>query len=112
MDTTKIYFFHNVYGDAQELIDTAPSNVVVVPFGWDEETEIKRNTILSELNTTVPSLPCIIKYGIQTIYDLSSNPINLEPQWYAIPFNHNNKPWSWEQMNLVETIKEDTTFMD
>ena len=105
MDTSKIYFFHNVYGDVDDLIKTAPSNVIFVPFGWDEETETNRNTILSELNTTVPSLPCIVIYGTQYIYDPSNNVITIGPHWHPIVFNHNNKPWSWEQVGMTSNLR-------
>lgn len=101
MDTTKIYFFHNIYGDADELLRTIPSHITPIPFGWDEETETRRNNLLSELNTSVSSLPSIIVYGTQIIYDLNNNPLTIGPHWYTINFDHNSKPWSWEQLGFT-----------
>lgn len=55
------YLFYNVYGDADELISTKPEDVIAVPYGWDGDTETKRNQILSELNLNgVSGLPCYI----------------------------------------------------
>ena len=39
----KKYFFHNIYGDAQNLIDTAPEDVICIPAGWSPEAETNRN---------------------------------------------------------------------
>jgi hypothetical protein len=46
MDKTKIYFFHNIYGQEKSLLDTLPDNVTAVPFGWDTESENKRINLL------------------------------------------------------------------
>jgi hypothetical protein len=42
------YFFYNVYGDAQELIDTLPSDVTAIPFGWSKDIEEARNKKYSD----------------------------------------------------------------
>ena len=52
------YLFHNIYGDAQSLLDTLPSDVEAIPFGWDEETETARNNKIVELdNVAIGELP-------------------------------------------------------
>ena len=101
MDTSKMYLFHNVYGDAEDLIKTAPYNVICVPFGWDEETESNRNRILSELNVGISVIPSLVVYGTKISYDIRNNPISTAPHWYPINFDHESKPWSWEQIGFV-----------
>lgn len=46
VDLDKLYLFHNIYGDAQSLIDSAADDVVLVPWGPDEAAETIRNGIL------------------------------------------------------------------
>ena len=41
------YFFHNIYGDANDLIASKPQDVQAIPFGWDEQSELGRNQLLS-----------------------------------------------------------------
>lgn len=55
------YLFHNIYGDANDLISTKPDDVILVPYGWDENTEMKRNEILAQLNLSgISGLPCYV----------------------------------------------------
>jgi hypothetical protein len=84
-----------------DLIKTAPSNVICVPFGWDEETETNRNRIINDLNISVSVLPCVVVYGTQITYDFNNNPIVIGPYWYPMHFDHESKPWKWEQVGLV-----------
>jgi len=49
IDRTKKYFFHNIYGGEQELLDSLPSDVIAQPVGWSEEVEVERNDLLKGL---------------------------------------------------------------
>lgn len=55
-----MYLFHNVYGDADYLINSAPEDVECVPFGWTEEIEQHRNSLIAMLDVTVSSLPSVV----------------------------------------------------
>ena len=55
------YLLHNIYGDADHLINTAPDDVTCVPFGWDADTEQARNSLLASLGLAgVSQLPCLL----------------------------------------------------
>ena len=41
LDNSKKYLVHNIYGEAQTLIDTIGSNVAI-PAGWSPEAEANR----------------------------------------------------------------------
>lgn len=57
------YFFHNVYGDCDNLLNTLPEDVVAVPFGWTPDVEDARNQVLNSLNTSVSCLPSVLYQG-------------------------------------------------
>ena len=55
------YLLHNIYGDADDLIASAPDDVISVPFGWDAATEAARNDLLAQLGLSgVSGLPCLL----------------------------------------------------
>lgn len=58
------YLFHNVYGEADGLIQSKPSDVVAVPFGWTPDIEQARNALLQSLGTSVSCLPALL-YQVQ-----------------------------------------------
>lgn len=111
IDQNKIYFFHNVYGDEQDLIDTLPSNVVSVPFGWTTEIEENRNSILSEIGENISTIPCIFVYINEHYADKSFFPLleNLSEddprksiqehlvlaKWTHFDILSMPKPWNW-----------------
>lgn len=76
------YLFHNVYGDADALVTSAPDDVTCVPFGWDADTEQARNVLLDMLGRSVPALPWLLSDDGQDV------PVALLPQ-----------PWSWQQID-------------
>lgn len=91
-----MYFFHNVYGDAKELLATKPDNVIAVPFGWDPETEKKRNEILSYLSTGVSGLPSVLYYMPEsTIVTYDSTIKTFPAYWAEYTYYNKSKPWSW-----------------
>jgi hypothetical protein len=97
-DPTNIYFFYNIYGDADELLATKPSNAIAVPFGWDPETEQKRNEILAELNASVSGLPSVLYYRAEYEVTLPDGTTMIVPaHWEEFDFWDLPKPWSWSQ---------------
>lgn len=78
------YLFHNVYGDADELIASKPNDVVCIPFGWTAEIEEERNKKINELNVVVSGLPSLCY--------LEDN------QYKEFRIDMLNKPWSWESI--------------
>ena len=57
----KKYLFHNVYGDADNLINTAPNDVECIPAGWSVEIETARNDKINLLGIGgVQGYPCLV----------------------------------------------------
>jgi hypothetical protein len=56
-----LYFFHNVHGESQDLIEGASSleGVHCIPYGWDEQTESRRDQLCEKLGILVPALPAV-----------------------------------------------------
>ena len=97
------YFFHNIYGDADELIASKPQDVEAVPFGWDEESETNRNRILSELNSSVSCLPSLIYWRNEYSYDSvdeNNQPVTITvpAHWEEIRVAEIERPWTWDKI--------------
>lgn len=116
---TNMYFFHNIYGDEEHLLQTLPTGVTAVPFGWTPEVEAERNRILSDLNTSVSSLPSLLVFIPEHFFFIDKNydmeMLNL-PQdhrsyglqkapdkWVEFSFLSIPKPWTWEKMLALVT---------
>jgi hypothetical protein len=102
LDKNKVYLFHNIYGDADELIKNAGDDIICVPFGWDEETENNRNNMLNEMGIVSSSLPSVIVWRKEyirpekTILDHTIPSEIVEAHWEEISLG--NKPkylWNW-----------------
>jgi hypothetical protein len=94
------YFFHNIYGDAQTLIDTAEEDVIVIPFGWTEEIEQRRNEIINEIGVTPSSLPSVIYYKIEQEIHHPNGTTTIEPAHYhEFIVDTLDKPWTWKKVN-------------
>jgi hypothetical protein len=98
------YLFHNIYGDADELIGSKPEDVLAVPFGWETEAEQERNRVLSELGAGVSTLPALL-YFVEEHMDTTSasEPFLVPAQWRELRVSDLPKPWSWAQIEA--TIK-------
>lgn len=97
------YLFHNVYGDADELIASKPEDVLAVPFGWETEVEEERNRILSELGVGVSSLPALVYFVEEYMDDFSATePFLVPAHWQELRISDLPKPWTWEQ--IEETL--------
>lgn len=114
IDKSKIYFFHNVYGDADELIRLAPEEVIMIPFGWDEESEAKRNEIIEELGVVPSCLPSIMVWkdqdiipSVTTLEGIEVPGITIDARWLEIPVGKSPKYlWNWMHiMSIVEAWK-------
>lgn len=100
------YLFHNIYGDADGLITTAPSDVVCVPFGWDVQTENTRNTLIASFNLPhISTLPSVVFWFPEKTYPDPFN-ANIPPRtfpahWHELSVLDIPKPWSWEQIDTA-----------
>jgi len=83
-----VYFFYNVFGDANELLRTKPDSVTGVSFACDEESEARCDAVLDKIGFQPSSLPCIAYWEDQL----------GEPHWQMENFDHDAKPWSWNQL--------------
>lgn len=111
IDTTNIYLFHNVYGDADQLLENKPENIIAIPFGWTEELELVRNDLLAQLNTSAPILPCIIAWKSEELVpEITTQFLNegiktipahtIDAYWACIPVGKWPKEdWTWEKIN-------------
>jgi hypothetical protein len=96
------YLFHNVYGDADELIASKPEDVLAVPFGWETEVEEERNRILNELGVGVSSLPALVHF-VEEYMDTSSasEPFLVPAHWKELRISDLPKPWTWAQIEAT-----------
>jgi hypothetical protein len=98
-----IYLFHNVYGDANELIETKPANCEAIPFGWTSKVEAYRNQKINELKCAVSGLPSVIyfqpTYTSTIIFSTGEQEIyNFGNTWTEIRVHEMSKPWTWEKI--------------
>jgi hypothetical protein len=101
------YLFHNVYGDADELIATKPNDVVAVPFGWTDEIEANRNAILAQLNCNNSVLPSVIfhvqekmiEIGVWVDDHMELTMARLPEHYEEIRVFDMPKPWNWTDIN-------------
>jgi len=101
------YFFHNIYGDANDLIASKPQDVQAIPFGWDEQSESERNQLLSELNCNVSCLPSLVYFRNEYTYpfeDQNGNPVTITvpAHWEEIRVGDMEKPWTWEKIQEMQ----------
>lgn len=113
-----MYLFHNVYGDADELIATKPDDVQAVPFGWTEEIENARNELLSSLSCTVSCLPSIVfevpekmvKVGVFVNGVVEESLARMPAHYEEIRIFDMPKPWNWgDILPIIEDVKVSTT---
>lgn len=101
------YFFHNIYGDAQELLDTLPADVQAVPFGWTPDVEDARNQLLSQLNATVSDLPSVLflrpAHIKQFLIDGQMTDVQVPEAWNEIRVGDMSKPWTWQAIDQAIT---------
>ena len=105
------YLFHNIYGDAQSLLDTLPSDVEAIPFGWDEETETVRNNKIAELNNVViGELPSLVfwreAWDSSFEIDGETTTVNNPACWWPVNFSELEGDWKWAKMEKY--IKDNT----
>jgi hypothetical protein len=96
---TNRYFFHNVYGDAADLLAMKPADVIAVPFGWDEATEMQRNMLLQELGAGVSGLPSLLTWlPERQVTAPNGTTVTLPAGWVEYRFDSKPAPWSWDQV--------------
>ena len=107
-----LYFFYNVYGDADELFRTKPENVIAVPAGWSEELETARNNILAELNQSISHYPGVIFWKKEQLVpkkfvgtDKETKEYYTDAKWDIIPVGDwLQEEWTWDKI-LLEIAK-------
>lgn len=112
-----IYLFHNVYGDADELIATKPDNVQAVPFGWTDEIEIARNELIASLGCTVSCLPSVV-FLVNEKMVVTGVMVNgvMEESLARMPEHYEElrvfdmpKPWNWADiLPIIEDLQVST----
>jgi hypothetical protein len=93
------YFFYNIYGDADHLVESAPEDVYCVKYGWDKQTEENRNTIVNQLNVFPSSLPCLMYYREEKTMTFPDGEEYIDPAgWKEISIYSMEKPWNWQDI--------------
>lgn len=107
------YLFYNVYGDADDLVATAPENIECIPFGWTPEIEAAREAKIAEIGIGVSSLPSyiywrpestrVIEWRVdperQQIYFLDEPESEIVPAGYReCRIDSLPRPWNWQDI--------------
>lgn len=116
-----IYLFHNIYGDADDLIANKPSDCITVPAGWDEAAEANRNQVIASLSgfkgfSCLPSVVYFQPAYQLTLIDTFKNETEIKELgnlWTEIRVEDMPKPWNWtEIMAIIDSDKNRTVTFD
>jgi hypothetical protein len=116
-----IYLFHNIYGDADELIATKPADCEAVPAGWNQAAEDYRNAVIATLNGIdgYSCLPSVIyfqpSYTITVIDNTTKEVqiVNCGNAWTEIRVEDMAKPWNWAAItSIIDSDKNKTVTYD
>jgi len=78
-------FIHNIYGDAQDLIDSAPEDVVCIPRSWTPEGEAQLAQMMQEQGVAAIScLPCFLFRHNEVVYEIRVADMPKPWDWTAI----------------------------
>jgi len=103
VDKSKKYLFHNVYGDAQGLIDNKDESVVCVPWGPEDAVELARNEIINELGMCPSCLPSLIYWKPLSYYDTYIGDVPkrlaIPAHWAEIRIEDMQRHWNWDDIN-------------
>lgn len=107
-----LYFFYNVYGDADELLKNKPENVIAIPAGWTEELETARNNMLAELNMGIGQYPAVVFWKKEQFVpkmfvgtELETKEYYTDAKWDVIPVGEwPQENWTWDKI-LSEIAK-------
>jgi len=104
------YLVHNVYGDAQSLIDSAPEDVVCVPFGWTPQVEEARNNLFSQLGVSgVSCLPAVLFFCPERTVSYvdeqgATQSMLVPPHWREVRVQDLQQPWTWEAIAQEQDV--------
>ena len=107
-----IYLFHNIYGDADELLKTKADNVIAIPAGWTEELETARNNMLAELNIGIGQYPAVVFWKKEQFVpkmfvgtEKETKEYYTDAKWDDIPVGDwPQEDWTWDKI-LFEIAK-------
>lgn len=86
------YLIHNVYGDADDLVATAPADVECVPRLWDGNGEAYLINMLAELGISgVSCLPVLLYW-------------HEDAHWAELRVADMPAPWTWAAIDAATTI--------
>lgn len=97
------YLVHNIYGDADALIATAPDDVECVPAGWTPEVERARGELLASLGLAgVSCLPCLLHWReAGTVDDPELGAVDVPGHWAELRVADLPRPWTWGQIEAA-----------
>lgn len=116
-----IYLFHNIYGDADDLIATKPADCIAVPAGWGEAAETYRNEVIASISgfDGYSCLPSVVYYQPEyqlTVTDIAtqqSTITKLGDRWTEIRVEDMEKPWNWTAITtIIDSDKNKTVTYD
>lgn len=84
------YLVHNIYGDCDALIATAPGDIEAVPRGWTPEAEaaLAERLAAAEL-AGISCLPCLLEW------------LPEAGQWVETRVADLPKPWAWDAIDAA-----------
>ena len=91
IDKTKKYFFHNVYGEAQTLIDSLPADTIAIPAGWSAAAETNRDDYVDSIKT----------------FNDNTNALHVGPTDYPTVLYHRE---TWNQSYTTDVDGTETTY--
>jgi hypothetical protein len=105
----KKYLFHNVYGDADHLINTAPNDVECIPAGWSPEIENARNVKINLLGIGgVQGYPCLVYWENQKQVTFTIPEGGPD----AVQTITRTLPAGWKVLGIYGPGKENWTWID
>jgi hypothetical protein len=105
-----MYLIHNIYGDADQLINTKPNDVICIPFGWTPEIENNREELFKSLGLSgVSCLPVLLYYskGYEKKFTIRDKEVFITdpPGWKEFRILDMPTPWDWNNiLKCLETI--------
>lgn len=97
------YLFYNDYGDADDLVATAPPDVECVPFGIEPIAEEHRYNKLRQLDNkiSISALPSLIYHRLPYKRLRDGEMVNVPADWVEIRVYDMPKPWNWAAIDLA-----------
>lgn len=95
------YLFHSIYGDAAELVRTAPVDVTCIKSGGDPSNEKRMRDKLVEIGSkvSISALPSLIYFIESHQRRRDGATVDVPGRWSELRVADLPKPWTWTQID-------------